>query len=66
MLQDTCLMYDIPVKNVGGESTILLLSVQVFSPQIGETHIDIAGIDIVSLAVSVVWQWLELHSVLII
>ena len=30
MLQDTCLMYDIPVKNVGGESTILLLSVQVF------------------------------------
>ena len=65
MLQDTCLMYDIPVKNVGGESTILL-SVQVFSPQIGETHIDIAGIDIVSLAVSVVWQWLELHSVLII
>ena len=45
MLQDTCLMYDIPVKNVGGESTILLLSVQVFSPQIGETHINIAGID---------------------
>ena len=63
MLQDTCLMYDIPVKKW---STILLLSVQVFSPQIGETHINIAGIDIVSLAVSVVWQWLELHSVLII
>ena len=50
VLQDTCLMYDIPVKNVGGESTILLLSVP---PQIGETHINIAGIDIVSLAVSV-------------